>query len=521
MVDPEVFFAGLLIGEKGKKEGFDVISSLKQDLFKNFVAELEQVCNVDFDEQTGQIRKKLKESFYEFFKYFWDVIVKEPLVENWHLKVICDEIQRVMTRVFLREKKDYDLIINIPPGTTKSTITSIMLPAWAWTQDPSLRFITGSYSSDLAMEMSVKTRDLILSDKYQRLFPFVQVSKDQNTKMNYKLTMGGQRFATSTGGTVTGVHAHVIIIDDPLDPRRAVSDAELKNANHWLTQTLSTRKVDKEITPMILIMQRLAEDDPTGHMVSNKQWKTRHVCLPCDDSWPIEPRKYAVYYKLNKGLLDPKRLSRKVLDEYKGILGPLGYAGQFGQQPVPMEGGVIKRDWLRYYNIDEIPRFERIVQSWDTAFKAGESNDFSVCTVWGETIRAEYYLLEVVRGRFEFPELEMKIKEMYNRWKPIAILIEDKASGQSIKQVLSKRTNLPIIGIQVPSNKSKLVRASMVAPLFEAGKVLLPKNAPWLSTYIEELLKFPNSKYDDQVDSTSQFLAWAQQSSISSGRDLS
>ncbi len=496
----------------------DTISLMQQDLMSQLLCELEENLEITPDDGLGEIREKLKRSFFEFFKYFWDVVVQEDLVLNWHIKYLCDEIQEVAERVIRREKKKYDLIINIPPGSTKSTIVSIMFPAWAWTRDPSLRFITGSYSSELSIGHAVTTRDLVQSDKYRKLFPYVRINKDQNTKANYKLTRGGQRFSTSTGGTVTGVHAHVIIVDDPLNPKQAASDAELKTANDWIAKTLSTRKVDKELTPMILIMQRLAEDDCAGVLLS-KFASNKHICLPCDDSWPILPKNLVKYYKENGGLLDPRRLNRAVLKDYQIVLGTFGYAGQFGQQPVPEGGGIFKKDWLKFY--ERLPgKFERIVQSWDTAFKTGEDNDFSAGTVWGETRNKEYYLLEVLRGKWMFTELEAKIQEFYQRWRPVAVLVEDKASGQSIIQNLKSRTSLPIIPIK-DTQKGKEARASAISPLFEAGKVYLPKDAPWLANYISELTKFPRGKHDDQVDSTTQFLNWAQQNTVSAGRDLS
>lgn len=501
----------------------NIIESIKQDLLTHLLSEIDATFQLSVDSELVKQREKLKHSFYEFFRYFWPMVVQEKLIENWHLKFLCDEIQKVAERVFRREKKQYDLIINIPPGSTKSTIVSIMFPAWAWTRDPSLKFITGSYSGDLSLEHAVATRDLILCDEYKRLFPYININKDQNTKSNYKLTTGGQRFATSTGGTVTGMHAHIIIVDDPLNPKQASSDAELKTANDWLTKTLSTRKVDKMLTPTILIMQRLHDNDCTGCLLEKVGRKKhdlyKHICLPCDDSWPISPEEVKSFYRENGGLLDPKRLDRSVLEEARLTLGSFAFAGQFGQQPVPEEGGIFKKDWLVYY--ETLPeRFERIVQSWDTAFKTGETNDYSVCTVWGETRRKKYYLLEVVRGRWEFAELEERVKASYFKWRPVAVLIEDKASGQSVIQNLRYRTKIPIIPIKT-SQKSKEARASAVSPLFEAGRVLLPKDAPWLSEYISELVKFPRARHDDQVDSTTQFLNWAQSNTITAGRDLS
>src|SRR5690606_26197714 len=279
-----------------------------------------------------------------FVKEFWSVIIPDKLVWNWHLDILCNEIQVVYERVIGNEVEDpndpekkirvrlpklYDLIINIPPGTSKSTICTIMAPAWSWGKDSSLRHMTGSYSANLSMDHSVKSRDIIKSDKYRRYFPNVIIKKDEDNKTNFRTTNNGQRFVTSTGGAATGVHAHIITIDDPLNPKQAASAVQLLEANNWFDKTLSTRKVDKDVTPTILIMQRLATDDPTGHLLEKRGNKIRHVCLPGSlESGTVKPSKYEKYYK--DGLLDPLRLSRKVLGELKTDLGSSGFSGQVG-----------------------------------------------------------------------------------------------------------------------------------------------------------------------------------------------
>jgi len=472
-------------------------------------------------EKENPLIPKLKSSFFEFLKYFWDTIIQEQPIYNWHIKYLCDEVQQAVERVIRREPKQYDLIINIPPGSTKSTICSQMLMAWAWTRDPGLRFICGSYSGDLALEQADYARDIVQSDKYRQLFPHVAIDPNKNNKSNYKTTVGGQRFSTSVGGSVTGVHAHVIVIDDPLNPKKAVSEVEVKNANQWIDRTLSTRKVDKAITLTILIMQRLSEDDCTGHWLRKAEKdgkRIKHICLPCDDSWEIKPAELKKYYDQNGGLLDPVRLTRDILREARVDLGSYGYAGQFGQSPAPTEGGIFKKRWFRRYST--LPeRFERIIQSWDTAFKVGEENDYTVCQTWGEALNG-YYLLDCWKRKVEFPELEYNIKRFYEEWRPLAVLVEDKASGQSVIQVVRRDTKIPIIPIPV-NRDGKIIRARVVSPVVEAGKVYLPEEASWLEDFLDEVTRFPNSRKKDQVDAMTQFLAWVQTNSVTAGRDMS
>jgi hypothetical protein len=204
----------------------------------------------------GIQKKRSTESFYDFMRLFWDVVIKEKPVYNWHIKYLCDQLQILAPYIVERKAKPYDVVINIPPGTSKSTICTIMFPVWLWTQDPTIRIITNSYSSDLSTEHAIKSRDVLLSDKFKVLFPNIVLRADKSAKQNYENVSGGARYTTSTGGTITGKHAHIIINDDPLNPSQAASEADRKSANEH-TKTLSSRKVDKENTPTITVMQRL------------------------------------------------------------------------------------------------------------------------------------------------------------------------------------------------------------------------------------------------------------------------
>lgn len=197
-----------------------------------------------------------KKRFYNFVETFWSVIIPEEPVFNWHIKYLCDELQELAYYIVNRLPKPYDLIINIPPGTTKSTIATIMFPAWLWTQDARLRIISSSYSSDVSLDQSQKSKDIITSEKYLKLFPDVRIRRDKSGKGFYGNTAGGDRYVTSTGSAVTGKHAHVIINDDPQNPKQAESEPLRLQATDF-TKTLSTRKVNKKNTPTITIMQRL------------------------------------------------------------------------------------------------------------------------------------------------------------------------------------------------------------------------------------------------------------------------
>ena len=179
-----------------------------------------------------------KRDFFYFVQEFWSEIIPDEPVYNWHIQYLCDELQKVVEKVANREAKEYDLVINIPPGTSKSTICTVMLPAWAWLIDPSIRNLTGSYSASLSTDHALKSRDIIKSDKFKKYFPSIEIKHDQDNKTHYKNTKGGERYATSVTGTVTGFHAHLIIIDDPLNPKGASSEADRTTANNFMDTTL-------------------------------------------------------------------------------------------------------------------------------------------------------------------------------------------------------------------------------------------------------------------------------------------
>ena len=205
-----------------------------------------------------------KESFFEFVKEFWDVVIPEPYIHNWHIELLCNEFQIAVERVFLGLPKLYDIVVNISPGTTKSTIVSVMLPAWAWTRMPSLRAIGGSHGASLSHNLSRLNRQLVKSEKYQRCFPHIRLSIDQDAKSHFVNTSGGSRYAVGVGGSVVGLHGHLLLVDDPVDPAGAISEVEMVTANRWMDETLATRKVDKAVTLTILIMQRLHQNDCTA-----------------------------------------------------------------------------------------------------------------------------------------------------------------------------------------------------------------------------------------------------------------
>ena len=464
---------------------------------------MKQGSNVDIKELLTEIeREACRSSLFEFIKSFWSVIIPEDPVYNWHIPFLCSELEKLARVIVAREPKPYDLIINVPPGTSKSTIVTIMFPAWLWTQDPTIRIISNSYSADLSIEHATKSRDIITSDKYRRLFPEVVLRRDKSGKGNYENTSTGARYTTSTGGTITGKHAHVIINDDPLNPAQAYSDTQRTTANEH-TKTLASRKVNKKNTPTITIMQRLHEDDVTGYLLGKKSDKIRHLNMPAELSEKVLPPEIRPMYI--DGLLDPVRLDRETLQEQKTDLGSRAYSGQYDQDPIADGGNIIKRDWYPVISRGDFERLHQYepIHFWaDTAYtENSKDNDptglLAACQV-GRTI----YILNAKKVFYDFPTLI----EFLPRWlldngysDDSSFRVEPKANGISVIQTLT-RAGLNVIKTPPPRDdkKTRIVAAS---PTIEAGRVVLVADS-WNEEYLDEVTGFPARKHDEYVDLT-------------------
>jgi len=403
-----------------------------------------------------------RRDFFYFVQTFWHVIIPEEPVYNWHIEYLCEELQKVVEKVKARETKDYDVIVNIPPGTSKSTIATVMLPVWAWTIDASIRALTASYSSSLSTDHSVKSRDIVKSQEFKDLFPEIELKHDQDNKTHWKNTEGGERYSTSVTGTVTGFHAHLIIVDDPLNPQEASSDTEREKANKFMDVTLSTRKVNKSVTPTILIMQRLHVEDCTGNWLSKKDKEIKHICLPGELSKDVKPPELAERYI--DGLLDTKRLTHQDLKRVKTDLGSYGYAGQIQQTPTP-EGGGIWQKWLKPIADSELNAMtlKRLGSDWDLAYTEKESNSASAFVTAGE-LDGKMYITDLGFKWLEFPKLMSYMKSQQ-----APHYIEAKASGKSAKQTLTNQ-GIPAIEVKVDGG-DKIARATMATPYAEAGMI--------------------------------------------------
>lgn len=261
-------------------------------------------------------------------------------------------------------------------------------------------------------------------------------------------------------------------------------------------------------------MQRLHEDDLVGHVLKQEPWEL--VSLPAiaesDDVHVYETPYGRVQHRRRAGeALHPERESLETLAHVEQTLGAYHFAGQYQQTPAPLEGGLVKREWFRYYAADPPHGFEQIVQSWDTANKASELANYSVCTTWG-LVNRQRYLLDVWRQQVNYPELKRAVMALARQWRATVILIEDRASGTQLLQELQAEGLWTVTAIQPVGDK--VMRLHAQTAVIEQGRVWLPHEAPWLEPLLHELTTFPKSAYDDQVDALAQALAWMTQGEL-------
>lgn len=436
-----------------------------------------------------------------FVQEFWDVIVPNPLQWNWHMQILCDEIQESDERVFKRLPKNYDSIFNVPPGTSKTLILSIFSTAWEFALMPEIKVFVGSFSDGAVSGISDKIRLLMKSPKYRKYFPETIIRGDRDNIHTFNTTKNGEFYAFTVGGTITSKHADILKVDDPLNPKQASSMAELTTANKFFDETLPTRKVDKKVTPTYLIMQRLAQNDPTGHLLKKKAEKIHHVCLPGLVSKHVKPEKYRQYYI--DGLLDHIRLDREAIEELRIDLGPYGFAGQIEQTPVP-DGGTIWQKWFIELDDLSFPLPEQCSAygtDWDLAYTKDQDNSASAYFTSGK-FRNQVYLFDFDWKHLEFPEL---IKWM--KTKPATHFIEAKASGKSAKQTLTKQG---IVAVEVPlkGGADKIARAKMATPMAAAGMVFIKKSMAerLYNDARQGILFFPKGEGSDLADALAQCL---------------
>jgi predicted phage terminase large subunit-like protein len=451
----------------------------------------------------ADLRVLLRTDFCSFLeRCFYQLNPCAEFLTNWHHEVIASKLEAC------RQGKLRRLIINVPPRSLKSLAASIAFPAWVLGHNSAAQLLCISYAQDLSDKFARECRSIMTSDWYKRTFS-TRLSAQKQSVEEFVTTVNGYRLATSVGGVITGRGADFIIIDDPLKPEDAESEALRKATNQWYDNTLFSRLNDKRTGCIILIMQRLHEDDLVGHVLAQESWELLRfpaIAEAAEQFVVTTPSGVRTFTRQEGDVLHPEREPLMLLQNIRKTLGERNFAGQYQQAPAPPEGTLVKQEWFRRYAPHEQPkRFEQVIQSWDTANKVSELSDYSVCTTWGIRVK-QIYLLDVFRQRLEFPELKRAVKQRAALFKAGVILIEDRASGTQLIQELRSEGLHQVKACK--SAKDKVMRMHAQTPKIEGGFVYLPREAPWLPEYLHELTTFPGAKYDDQADSTSQALEW-------------
>ena len=468
-------------------------------------------------------QEHLIDSFYDFVKAEWHVVEPSPFVDGINVRAICEHLQAAA------ERRIKNLCINIAPRHSKSVLCSQLFPAWVLARNPRETLLYASHSGTLSNRDSVKTRMIVESDWYQARFPHVTIRDDSNLKTAFVLDAGGGRQATSVGGTVTGLGGSFLVLDDPIDAGRSESDIEREAVNTWFTDAWFNRLAgDPNQAVRIVIMQRLHAHDVTAMC---KELGFDLLVLPTEYEGALPPTSIGWTDPRTEfgQLLWPERFSAETLALYKR--NTYMWAGQYQQRPAPRAGGIIKARWIRFWYdpslmaepetilangedgemvpLVSVPWTPRksidCVGSWDCTFKGGSKNDFVVGQVWARD-GANYYLLDQTRDHMSMPQTCAAVREQAAKWNPLPILVEGAANGPAVVQSLQAEVSGLL---EVNPEGGKESRAQAVAPLFEAGNVLIPHPAmyQWVKAYMHEVTNFPRgTPNDDQVDATTQAL---------------
>ena len=461
---------------------------------------------------TAEYRAALRADFYSFLvRCFSELNSGASFLPSWHIEVLAAKLQAV------RDGRVRRLIVNVPPRHLKSLAASIALPAWLLGHDPTLAIINATYGQDLSDKFARDCRAIMMSHWYQSLFP-TRLASSRAPLQELVTANGGSRMATSVGGVLTGRGADLIILDDPLKPSDAMSESRRIACNEWFDGTLYSRLNDKTKGAIIIVMQRLHEDDLVGHVLEQEGWDV--VSFPAiaeaNERHVIEtPFGLKEFFRRAGEALHPDRESQETLAQIRATIGEYNFAGQYQQSPAPAGGGMVKEAWFRRYRPEDLPAsFDQVVQSWDTASKPTELADYSVCTTWGLK-GPSFYLLNVLRKKLAYPDLKRAVIEQNRLFNPTAILIEDKASGTQLIQELIEG-GLSRVTRYAPDG-DKIMRLHAQTATIENGFVHLPTEAHWVAEYLRELTIFPAGRHDDQVDSTAQALAWTKQRPVGWG----
>ncbi len=436
--------------------------------------------------------KLCQDNFLYFVQEVWPDFIcrKEKEPSKWgHHQIIANEFTKIS-----KDKKGR-LIVNMPPRHTKSEFASVYFPAWIMGKFPKMKLMQVSHNAELSGRFGSKVRNLIDSPEYKQIFGDVRLREDSKAKGRWETNHGGEYYAAGVGGSITGRGADLLIIDDPHTEQDSLSDSAMERTFEWYLS--GPRQRLQPGGSIVLVMTRWAEDDLTGRLIKSQSepkadtWN--HVSFPAliEDNKPVWPE----YWSFEE------------LEKVKASISVRNWSAQYMQNPTSEEGAILKREWWIPWEGD-LPYLKHVIQSYDTAFTAKQTSDYSAITTWGIFSPGEgepdgIMLIDAVKGKYEFPDLKAVALEQYKYWEPETVIIEAKASGQSLLQEF-RRMGIPVVDYTPGRGQDKHARVNACAPTFESGQVYYPEDEHYALEVIEECAAFPHGEYDDYVDSTTQ-----------------
>jgi predicted phage terminase large subunit-like protein len=458
-----------------------------------------------------------EESLYAYYVAAWQFFDSAPFRSSWHLEAVCEHVQACL------EGSIPDLIINIPPRCSKSSIISVASPTWWWgpRNMPGTKFLTMSYGQDLSTRDSVRSRRLIQSRWYRNKWKDkFNLAYDVNLKKRYENDKGGYRIASSVGGVGTGEGYDVLCCDDVIKADDADSDIALDNVIEWWKGTMATRANSPETSRRMIIMQRLSQKDLVAHIESKESdgWTILKLPMRYEPRIWVSPLGWKDPRTQEGELLCPSRFDEKAVTRLETQLGPYRAAAQLQQRPVPQGGGKVKEAWFKYF-YTPAQHYDIIIQAWDLSFDDTENADYTVGGVWGR-LGGDRFLLDVIRGQMDVIAQARAIANTYKKWpQSRAVLVENKANGPAVIKLLKNPEWIEILKVRVSGltpvdpkamGGDKTARLAKCVPEFAAGNVwfMHPDAVPLIEQVKTELTQFPKAAHDDCVDMVSYGLNW-------------
>lgn len=438
--------------------------------------------------------------FATFVELMFDAVNGQgSFAPNWHVEAMCWQLEQVAAGLTRR------LIFNLPPRHLKSFCASIAFPLWYLGRDPRAKIICISYGDSLVEDFARQRLQLVDHPVFRAIFPGVKPAPRQQNLGQIGTTRGGRILGLSIGGPITGKGCDIMIIDDPMKADESQSAAARERTFQTFRTTLFSRFNDPKNGAIVLAMQRLHIEDLTAQVQPLCQWNSLSIPAraPADETYHL---KSGIYHRKKGALIQPDRYGPAELAEDRRVLGHYGFEAQYQQNPLPVEGNLVQSHWFNRF--DTPPRrseFAQLVISVDPASSADRNADYSVLSVWGVK-NQHYYILDLVRGQFEYPDLKRQITQLARRWRADCALIERAGTGIALYQQFRQENAFPVFSIRPKGDKP--LRLLAVSPIIEEGRVYLPREAPWLAEFLREILAFPHASHDDQTDSLSQFLNW-------------